>query len=347
MAEGSPRILVVRRSSLGDIVVTLPFLVALRRRYPQAHIAWLVEKHLADLVRGHECLDEVITVRDYSARRWLQFLWESRRVGRQLAARHFDWVLDLQGRMKSALLCWYSRAPRRVGFSDGFWGLPGWRMLTETVLCPPGTPAVPRSLLMAHYLGAPPEPVEFRYPVLPEARTWAEVFLAERGLADQPLAALVLGASQPNKCWPPDYFAELVQALRRSGQAEPVLIGGRGEREREAQVLAALDRPVASAVGRTSLPQLAALLARTRVVVAGDTGGLHVAAALGRPVVGLYGPTSPVLSGPYGAQHRVLWDQPACGPCHRRPTCEAFDCMRALTPARVARAVEEILAAGA
>ena len=189
--------------------------------------------------------------------------------------------------------------------------------------------------------------MEFRYPLLPEAQAWAEAFLAGQGLADQPLAALVLGASQPNKCWPPEYFAELAQALRRSGRAEPLLIGGRGEQEREAQVQAALDRPAAGAVGRTSLPQLAALLARARVVVSGDTGALHVAVALGRPVVGLYGPTSPVLSGPYGAQHRVLWDQPACGPCHRRPTCSAFDCMRALTPARVAQAVEESLAAGA
>jgi lipopolysaccharide heptosyltransferase I len=322
----------------------LPALVALRRQYPQAYLAWLVEEHLADLVRGHECLDEVLTIRRLPARQPLEWWREAQAVGRQLRERRFDVAVDLQGRGKSAYMCHLSGAPRRVGFADEFLGLPGWRWINETVRISPDTHAVPRSLLMAEYLGAAPAPAEFRYPVLPEARAWAQEFRREHSLTpEQPLVALVLGASTAVKSWPPEHFAELIAALRAAGR-QVVLIGGPAEAEREAAVQAALTVPAASAVGRTSLTQLAALLGEASVVVAGDTGALHMAVALDRPVVGLFGPTSPRLSGPWGPQHRVLWDEPTCGPCGRRPTCQDFGCMRKLTPDRVGAAVEEILA---
>jgi heptosyltransferase-1 len=344
MAERSgPRILLVRRSSLGDVVVSLPALAALRRGFPDAYLAWLVEDHLADLVRGHDCLDEVITIRRLPAREPRQWWQEARRVGRYLREQSFDLAVDLQGRGKSALMCYLSGAPRRIGYSNETHGPPGLRWINERVPTEPGLIAVARTLHMVNYLGAPIFPVEFRYPVLPGAAAWAQEFTAPPG---GHLIALVLGASSPIKTWPPDHFAALAQRLRDEG-SEVVLVGGPGEAEREALVQASLSPSAPSAVGRTSLPQLAALLNRVDAVVSGDTGALHVASALGTPVVGLYGPTSPLATGPYGPQHRVLWDQPPCGPCVRRPRCRDYHCMTDLTPERVAEAVQEVLAEAA
>lgn len=342
-SDPSPRILLVRRSSLGDIIVTLPALVALRRHLPEAHLTWLVEEQFADLLRGHECLDEIITVRRYSARQPGKWLQETRQVGRYLREQDFDLVLDVHGLFKSAVMCYLSDAPRRLSLQDSFLGLPGLRMINEVVPCRPGIHAVDRALQMASHLGAPPQLIEFRLPIQPEARAWAEELVAEAELAGQPLIGLVLGTSKPNKRWPPEYFAQLTELLREEGRAEVVLIGGSAEREPEAQVQSALSVPAASAVGKTDLKQLSALLAQTSVVVAGDTGALHIAGALERPVVGLYGPTSPLLTGPYGSKHIVLWDQLSCSPCGRRPSCRDYDCMRQLTPQRVAKAVEELL----
>ena len=370
MSEGgAPRILIVRRSSLGDIIVGLPALVALRRGLPDAYIAWLVEDNFADLLRGHDCLDEVITIRRLSARQPREWWRETREVGRQLRQRHFDLAVDLQGRGKSALMCYLSGARRRVGFANETRGLLGLPLLNERVQIDPDTEAVPRSLVMADYLGVPLYPVEFRYPLRPEARAWAADFVrslsGDTGVspvspspntgetpvppepsAGAPLVALVLGASTAVKAWPPEHFARLVETLREEG-AEAVLIGAAAEAEREAAVQAALATPALSAVGQTDLPRLAALLARADAVVAGDTGALHMAAALGTPVVGLYGPTSPRLTGPYGDQHRVLWDEPECGPCGRRPRCHDFHCMSDLTPERVLEAVREVVASRA
>ncbi len=358
MTEAQPRILLVRLSSLGDIVHGLPALVALRRTWPHAHLAWLVEERFAGLLRGHDCLDELLTIRRLSARQAFAWWREARHLGRQLREKGFDLAVDLQGRVKSAWLCALSGAPRRVGFANEFRGPLGLRWINESVPFPVGTHAVRRSLLMAEYLGAAPEPVEFRFPVLPEARAWAEAFLSAAGVSPvspgtraeatagrRPLVTLILGASTPVKAWPPEHFTGLVGILQQTVGAEAVLVGGPGEADREAQVQAALPRPALSAVGKTDLPRLAALLDQAQVVVGADTGALHLAAAVGKPVVGLYGPTSPELTGPYGLQHRVLWDQPACGPCGRRPMCANSDCMRALTPERVAQAVCDLLAA--
>jgi len=302
-----------------------------------------VEDRFADLVTGHECLDEVITIARSSGRHPGKWLQETQRVGHLLREKHFDLAIDMQGRQKSALMAYLSGAPRRVGFRNEFRGVLGLQMINEVVPFEEGVTAVERSLLMAAHLFAAPEPVEFRYPLLPEAQGWAEGFLEAHGLDRTRLIALVLGASHPNKCWPAQHFARLIGSLRAEGLGEPLLLGGKVEAEREAEVQAYLEKPAASAVGRTSLPQLAALLARSRAVVAGDTGALHMAVALDRPVVGLYGPTSPRLTGPYGMGARVLWNEPPCGPCVRNPTCSDFHCMREILPERVRTVLRELL----
>lgn len=348
MTESAPpntpqRVLLVRRSALGDVIVGLPAAVALRRAWPHAHIAWLVEDRFADVVRGHPCLDEVVVIRRYSARRVGDWVREAKRVGRELRERNFDLAIDLQGRAKSALMCYLSGAPRRVGFVNEFRGLPGMHMINEVVPLEANTPAVERTLVMLRYLGVDPEPVEFGYPLQGQAQSWAKGFLEACGLGRTPLVAMVLGASRANKCWPPEHFAVLINQLRAEGLAEPLLIGGHAEAERAELVQELCEERCVSAVGRTDLPQLAALLARARAIVAGDTGAIHMGVALGRPVVGLYGPTSPVLTGPWGPDAVVLWNNPPCGPCVRRPTCRDYHCMREIAPERVKAAIRELL----
>ena len=337
------RILLVRRSSLGDVTVGLPALVALRRACPNAYIAWLVEDRFASVMEGHECLSELITMRRFSGRRWADWLREARDVGNLLREKEFDLAVDLQGRAKSALMCYLSCAPRRVGYRNEFRGLPGLPMINEVVTVPDEIPAVDRTLAMVRYLGVDPEPVEFRYPISAEAAGWADGFLSAWGADRAPLIGLVLGASQPNKCWPPGHFARLAALLRAEGLGAPLLLGGQGELEREEAVQELSDATLLSAVGRTNLAQLAALLGRCKAVVAGDTGAIHMAVALDRPVVGLYGPTSPRSTGPWGPRASVLWQNPPCGPCVRNPTCRDFHCMSDLTPERVQTALRDLL----
>ena len=209
------RILLIRRSSLGDVIVGLPALVALRRAYPRAYLAWLVEDRFASVVEGHECLDELITMRRYSARRWTDWMREARTVGNLLRAKDFDLAVDLQGRGKSALMASLSCAPRRVGYRNEFRGFPGVPMINEVLEVPAEIGAVDRTLAMARYLGVDPEPVEFRYPISAEAAGWADGFLSAWGADRAPLIGLVLGASKDNKCWPPEHFARLRAAPRR------------------------------------------------------------------------------------------------------------------------------------
>ena len=223
------RLLLVRRSSLGDIVNTMPTLVALRRRFPDAYIAWLVDRRFAQILEGHECLDEVIPVRRYSARKVVPLLGELRQARRLLRTRQFDMALDTQGLLKSSLLCYLSGAPRRLGFDDE---REFSRMLTnEAVPAQQDLHAVDRFLLMAKYLDCPIEPVEFRAPIAEAARQWADQFLAaSAALADRPLVGFNLGATGAHRRWPLEHFAQLSQMLHDGPGPAVVLIGGPGDR---------------------------------------------------------------------------------------------------------------------
>jgi heptosyltransferase-1 len=335
------RIALIKPSALGDIVHTLPVLTALRRRYPDAHITWVVNRTYEGLLRGHPDLDETLPF-DRGLFR-AGFLSGARTYGRFLAElrrRNFDLVLDLQGLLRSGLLTAATRAPRRVGFAAAREGA-RW---CYTDLVPGGGRAsghaVERYWRVAVALGAGDGPVSFRVPIAEEARGWA--VRALQGYP-RPWLCLGVGARWATKRWPPEHFAVLAGwAQARFGGT--VVFVGRGDEAPLARATAAgLPGQTLDLTEATDLPQLAAVLSLADAVVANDTGPLHLAVALGRPVVAPYTCTSVRLTGPYGAAAAGAFETRVW--CHgsylRR--CDRLDCMRELTPNRLWPHLERIL----
>jgi lipopolysaccharide heptosyltransferase I len=334
------RVALLKPSALGDIVHSLPVLVALRRRLPHAHISWVVNRAYEPLLAGHPALDETIPF-DRSARRggwwsvsrsWLRFL-------RELRQRRFDLVVDLQGLLRTGVMAQATGAPRRVGLSSAREGAT-W-FYTDIVDVPrhDETHAVDRYWLVAEALGAGDGPKRFDVPVPEAARAWAREEL--RG-CPRPWLAVGVGSRWPTKRWPPQHFAALArQALERFG-GTAVFVGGGDEAALAQQARQHLIGPARDLTGRTSLPQLAAVLELADVMLANDTGPLHLAVALGRPVVAPYTCTKVRRTGPYhaagGAVESRVWCQ---GSYLKR--CPRMECMAELTPDRLWPVLHEVL----
>jgi heptosyltransferase-1 len=301
---------IVKLSALGDIVHALPVAGALRARWPTSRLTWIVERRHAAVLRGHPALDEVVTVDTHAWRRAGQpqalvaaaaAMLDTRR---RLRAAAIDTVLDLQGLVKSGLVSRATGAPARVGFARGR-ERPAALFLTRRVTPPPAARhVVDQYLALAEAVGADrPARVEFPLPVDPAAEAAIDAFFAARHLPPRTrVVVLNPGAGRPGKRWPIDRFAALAGHLARRSRV--LVLWGPGE-EAGAQAIAG-DLPGVVPAPPTDLGGLLAVVRRASVVVAGDTGPLHLAAAAGVPCVGLFGPTSGVRNGPYGDGHTVI-----------------------------------------
>jgi heptosyltransferase I len=332
------RILLVKLSSFGDVLHTLPTLEALRDAYPDAHITWLLEAAYAPLLSGHPALDEVwIAPRLRPA----EFFSGSnparlRRLLQQLRSHPFDLVLDVQGLLKSAVWVALAGSPRKVGY-DKTREL-SYLALTERVKpFDPEAHAVWRYLNLALYLGAPPAPPRFRLG-LDAAADIAALIPAE---ADRPLVVLHPGARWASKLWPPAAWASLAQWFHAQG-FQVAVTGSAADRELVAGIAAQCQAPLLNLAGRTSLAQLAGILRQARIAVTTDTGAMHLAAALGTKVAALFGPTAPWRTGPFGEGHQAVRLGLPCSPCFKRQ-CPDPRCLHDLFPAMVKAACEKIL----
>jgi lipopolysaccharide heptosyltransferase I len=328
------RILIIKPSSLGDVVHALPVLAALRRASADAQIAWLVNDGLAPLLEGHPLLDEVIRFdRVRYGRMWRspRVFFDFWRLVAQLRRRRFDLVIDLQGLIRSGMLCRFSGAEQRVGFAEAREG--AWLFYSRRVRGPdPGAHAVDRNLAVVRALGLSVDRPEFPLGLRAAERVAAAELLARAaGERVASFTAVVPGARWETKLWPVEKIAELIDRLHAEGLARCVLLGARDERAFAERIGAACRSGVIDLVGRTSLRQLAALLDLAERVVCHDSGPLHIAAALGKPTVALFGPTNPERTGPYSDAARVVTHPVACAPCYRR-ACpyEHQDCLRRL-----------------
>jgi len=336
----SPRILLVKRSSLGDIVHALPVANALRDTYPDSYIAWLVESRFADMLDQHPALDEVIAVKRYAVHQTVRLVRDTLRVRRELLKRSFDWALDLQGLLKSAYLLSCTGAKRRIGLRHERRELSHcW--CNELAPASQQAHAVLRCLQMARYLECDTGNPRFDLQVDAEAAASAEQMLAEAGFdGSRPLVGINPGASSPHKQWPPERFVAVADTAAGN---DWVVLGGRGEEDLAQQIAGQIQaRPLVSA-GRTSLKQLVALISRLDVLVTGDTGPMHIAAALGVPTVALFGPTDPAKTGPFGDIHKVIWHRQEARSRKRGRSRRNSPSMLAITPAEVAEALAEIL----
>jgi len=333
--------LIVKRSSLGDIVHAMPVACALRDTYPEAHIAWLVETRFSEVLENHPALDEVISIERHKIKETGPLLRESWRVRGELVKRHFDWALDLQGLLKSAHLQLLSRAPRRVTLANKRRKFFHW-MSNEHVPCQGEKHAVERYLEMAHYLGCNIDNPRFDIPVNPQARSWAEALLAEVGFNNTlPIVGINPGASTARKQWPSERFAAAANLL---DDINWVILGGPCEVGLAHEVADAIEAPTVVTAGRTDIKKLVAVINSLDVFISGDCGPLHIAAGLGIPTVGIFGPTNPALTGPFGDTHKVICHPQECSFCNRRSGKCDFKCMLTIIPEEIAAAAEEILA---
>ncbi len=323
VGDGCRRIALVKLSSLGDVVHTLPLAHAVRRRFPAAEVTWIVERREEAILLGHPDVDHVVPV---DTRLWRR---EFRRPGgaravflkvrglvRRLRAGRFDVALDVQGNLKSGLITALTRASLRVGFALRDCRERGNALFTNRrIALPPGPIHVVEenlAVLVALGVGRAEvgEPV-FPLAVDPAAEGVIARVLEKEGVKPETrLLALNPGAGVPAKRWTVGAYRRLGEALAARLGARPVLCWGPGEDDL-ARAIAEGMREAPVIPPATSIPEMVTLLRRATLVVGGDTGPIHIAAALGVPTVGLYGPTDARRNGPYGP--RVATVQSATG----------------------------------
>jgi lipopolysaccharide heptosyltransferase I len=329
----------IKPSALGDVVQTLPVLGALRKRWPQAEITWVINRGLAGLLEGHPQVDAIVEFDRPRFRGW--GMWRAgRELWKDLRGREFDLTIDLQGLLRSGLMTLATGAPTRVGLSTAREGS-RWAYTHRVPVESLDMPALDRYWLLMRALGVitPPPPAVLG--ITNQHREWVNQQLS--GLP-RPLLACVPGAQWETKRWPAAKFATVLEEAHREFQAGIVLLGGPGEEPLCDEVRKSLskDVPVVDLSGRTNLLNLAATLATVDVLLSGDTGPMHLAAAVGTPCVSLFTCTSPLRAGPRGACHRLVVTEVPCQGSYLKK-CPKMVCMDDLSVERVWAGVSDAL----
>jgi lipopolysaccharide heptosyltransferase I len=308
MSEVYKNVLLIKPSSLGDIVMALPALSSLRRSFPQAKIRWLVRPEFGSILEGHPHLDEIILFdRKILAKAWRHpgaFKQLTDLIARLRRSR-FDAVLDLQGLFRTASLAWLSGCKRRFGpiwrqeFAHLFYTTsvrpqPQWVHVIDTY----------RKLIEA--MGGRELGVEFVLPAKPAAVASAQSLLSQHKVNVDRYSVIIPGSAQISKCWPADRFAALADRLACEHGLAVVATGGKSESPMIEQIRSLAERPIANLAGKTSLPELVEVLRHAKLVVSNDTGPGHIAAALGRPLVMMFSWSNPLRVGPYGRPECIV-----------------------------------------
>lgn len=339
-------ILLIRTSALGDIVHCLPVLAALRAALPEARIAWLAERVWAPLLAGHPDLEATLEV-DTKGWRRRPLAGATRRglAGLRAALRAFrpDVAIDLMGNFKGGFLAWLSGAPRRIGAAGGGRREGASAFFINEKVELRGAHAIDRALELLAPLGvAKPALVDLGGGrLLEDPPPATRQMLADRQAGGKKLVLLQAGAGWANKMYPLASWAAVARGLAADG-ADVVLPSAPGE-ERLVAELAELSGGAARVVDAKPFPVLAALIRGCRLFLGGDTGPLHLAHALGAPVLCLIGPTDPRRNGPYGAPDKVVFAELPCSYCYKR-FAETKACLLQHPPERVLERARALLA---
>ena len=337
-AERSPgRILIVLLGAIGDVVRAMPLAMRLRRGFPESQITWAVEPSAAPLLDRHPAIDErLIFRRDLGAGAFVRFLADVRR-------RRFDLSLDLQRHLKSGVVSRVSGAAVRVGFHRSNTKEANWIFNSETIPPQPHWSSKLRQYLaFADHLGLPESPVEFGLSLAREEVARVDGLLRDvRG----PFVTAFVGSTWESRWWIAERTAAVLDAVRARFGLSAVVVGAPGaEAAFAADVERAASAEVTNLAGRTTLRDLIGILGRARIAFGPDSGPMHMAAALGTPVVSLWGATSPLRSAPYGAADLALVGPVACHPCYLRRCPVGRLCMQQITVESVLGAIGSGLA---
>lgn len=335
-------ILIIKMSSLGDILHTLPFAAALRQRYPKAKISWLVHPQFAGFVPDPPVIDEVIYFDKVKFKKMsigdkLKYFCDMRSL---LHSKHFDLVIDMQGLFKSAVLAAISGCSNRIGYCEMREG----SGLISKAICGSHSKdhVIERYLDVARYLGADVQEVSYPMPDLTaESASVAEKLQQQQVTGDY--VVFVPGARWQTKEWPVEYYAQLAKMLIDEGMPV-VLAGGPDDCAKGRKIKELCTSPkLVDLTGKTSLRELAALIKGCAVYISADTGPLHFAAALKKPLIAMYGPTKADRTGPYGSDRASVLLSPAeCAGCLKK-SCNDWHCMYDITPQMVYEVYKEKL----
>lgn len=333
-------ILIIKMSSLGDILHTLPFAAALRKRYPQAKISWLVHPQFAGFVPDKPVIDEVLYFDKVKFKKMglldkIKYFFSMRSM---LHSKHFDLVIDMQGLFKSAVLAAISGCSNRIGYCEMREG----SGFISKAICGSHSKdhVIERYLDVARYLDADVEKVDFPMPDLTSESRSVQKKLVEQNVTGD-YVVFVPGARWQTKEWPVEHYAELARMILADGM-QVVLAGGPDDLDKGNKIKE-LCPEIANLIRQTSLRELAALIQGCAVYISADTGPLHFAAALKKPLVAMYGPTKADRTGPYGSDKASVLLSPAvCAGCLKK-SCNNWHCMHDITPEMVYKAYKEKL----
>ncbi len=336
------RILIIKPSSLGDVATALPMLCDLKAAYPAARIDWLIHPGLASLLRGHPAISNLI---EFDRKRMAAWWYKpsANRLFRQMLSAlrgpKYDCVIDAQGLLRSGIFAWWTGAKMCIGFANA---REGSRFFYTHHAALPAQPqvAVVRMRALLAPLGIDTSgPARYEVPIQFSARESVDTLLTE---ISNPVV-VIPGARWDTKRWAIDGFIEIVRRLRQAGM--PVVLAGSPDEQPLCQQIEQAVPGVLNLGGKTDLAQMVALLDRARIVVGNDSGPLHVAVALGKSVVAIYGPTDPNFVGPHGQLDHVIRFDVVCHPCRRR-TCDHHSCMRGVTVEEVWSKTKELAGIG-
>ncbi len=330
VAKKPRKILLIKPSSLGDVIHGLPVLHGLKTRYPDAAIQWVVAKGFDGILAGHPLIQKLWIINKDSWKRLrnvAQTLSELRLLSAGLRNEHFDLVIDLQGLFRSAMIGMFSGTAERVGFESAREGAKftyKYRVKTD-----PELHAVEKNMRIAQFLGCNCHDPAFPMPALGPVPTIV------RNLSRYVVIAPSAGTMV--KRWPPENFGKLASML----PIRSVIVGGKADKALGDEIERLSARKSINMAGKTSLKELAAIISGAEFLVSPDTGPMHIAAALRVPVFALFGPTNPARTGPYGDIHTIIRKEMPCSPCYKRKECETWDCMTGISPEIVFKIIGE------
>ncbi|GAB5046023.1 lipopolysaccharide heptosyltransferase I [Thermodesulfovibrio sp. TK110] len=322
MLEKAKKLLIVKPSSLGDIVHSLAFLNTVKENFKDIKIHWIVSKEFEELLTEHPLIDKVITV---DKNKWKDLknialtFKEFQNLRRVLKNENYDITVDLQGLLRSGIITWLSNASIRAGFKEA-------RELShifynKKISVSQGIHAVFRYLEVAKALGCRINSIKFPLPKVKEP-AWLNEF--------DDFVVIIPSTRWQSKNWSIPYFVELVKML----PYKFLIVGSKSDKNEAIKIEEYTRGKAKSVAGKTTLKELIAVFEKSLFVITADTGTMHLAVACGKKVVALFGPTSPERTGPFGNWHLIIKSDMPCSPCFKKK-CDEHKCMKEITPQMV------------
>lgn len=327
------KILIIKPSSLGDVVHSLPFLNAIKETFPFSEIHWLIAKGLEGLLENHPMVKKLWVINKdqwKNLRKIKETAIEFKSLFKELEDESYDIVIDLQGLLRSGMLTYATRASVRVGFKEAREG--SSLFYTHKIKGGREIHAVDRYLKIASAFGCKVEDVKFPMPLIKESESVKKL---KKNIGDY--AVLVPGARWKTKRWLPANFGKLASML----DIKTLIVGSSSDAEIAKDIELCSGGKALSMAGKTDIKELISIIRGARYVITNDSGPMHIAAALNIPVIALFGPTNPVRTGPYGKNNIIVKSDIECAPCYKK-NCKRVKCMDNISVEKVYEAVMSI-----